>query len=254
MRYGPFVFLGLLAALSFSWLGMIATPQLQLGRAQPTNVPPANVIYPAAPSGLAAAGRDVYRANGCAYCHTQIVRQDGVRFDVLITSAGTNESAVIQAVRAERPDLAESDVRQRVQSSSASIKIFESKAAADAFQKVLTTAGAEVNFRVVPAGPDIQRAWGTRMTVAQDYLYQMPLMLGSTRLGPDLSNVGMRQPDPVWHLVHLPIPSCASTNRSCRVFLFEKRKRNRPSLPPCPFPATKRSFPPGKAKPWLHIS
>src|SRR5205807_709435 len=34
MKYGPLVFLGLLFALALSWLGMVATPQLQLGNQQ----------------------------------------------------------------------------------------------------------------------------------------------------------------------------------------------------------------------------
>ena len=39
MNQGPAIFLGVFAALSVSWYGMIVQPQLQLGRATPgTNV------------------------------------------------------------------------------------------------------------------------------------------------------------------------------------------------------------------------
>lgn len=44
-------------------------------------------------------------------------------------------------------------------------------------------------------GPDIERGWGARRTVARDYIYQDTPELGSTRLGPDLSNYGWRDSD-----------------------------------------------------------
>ena len=49
---------------------------------------------------------------------------------------------------------------------------------------------------------DLQR-WGVRRTVAQDYLYDSPVLLGENRIGPDLSNVGARLPDANWHYLHL---------------------------------------------------
>src|SRR5438046_5899290 len=105
MKHGPFIFLGLLFALALSWLGMIATPQLQIGNQQPTNVQPSNILYPTPHSGLANLGRDVYRANGCAYCHTQVIRQEGVRFDVVVTNPGTNPAPVISALVQLKPGL-----------------------------------------------------------------------------------------------------------------------------------------------------
>ena len=47
-------------------------------------------------------------------------------------------------------------------------------------------------------GNDIDRKWGTRRTVARDYMYDQQVFLGTTRLGADLSNVGVRQTDPQW--------------------------------------------------------
>jgi cytochrome c oxidase cbb3-type subunit 2 len=41
-------------------------------------------------------------------------------------------------------------------------------------------------------GPDVERGWGARRTVARDYIYQDTPMLGITRLGPDLANYGWR--------------------------------------------------------------
>ncbi len=39
-------------------------------------------------------------------------------------------------------------------------------------------------------GPDVDRGWGARRTVARDYLYEDVPLLGVQRLGPDLSNFG----------------------------------------------------------------
>ena len=39
-------------------------------------------------------------------------------------------------------------------------------------------------------GPDMERGWGSRRTVARDYVQEDIPLLGSMRLGPDLSNFG----------------------------------------------------------------
>lgn len=54
-------------------------------------------------------------------------------------------------------------------------------------------------------GPDLQRGWG-RPSVPADYLYDKPHLLGSMRTGPDLFNIGARQPSKDWHLGHLYQP------------------------------------------------
>ena len=53
--------------------------------------------------------------------------------------------------------------------------------------------------------PDTQRGWG-RPTVAVDYAYDAPHLLGTMRTGPDLMNIGVRQPSEAWHLGHLYQP------------------------------------------------
>ena len=67
-------------------------------------------------------------------------------------------------------------------------------------------------------GPDVAREWGTRPTVARDYIYEMPVTLGSMRNGPDLSNVGAPKSeeskrkyvsDPQWLYQHLYNPRAA---------------------------------------------
>lgn len=54
-------------------------------------------------------------------------------------------------------------------------------------------------------GPDFSRGWG-RASVPADYVYDKPHLLGSMRTGPDLFNIGMRQPSKEWHLGHLYQP------------------------------------------------
>lgn len=53
--------------------------------------------------------------------------------------------------------------------------------------------------------PDFSRGWG-RATVAGDYAYDQPHLLGTMRTGPDLMNIGVRQPSEQWHLGHLYQP------------------------------------------------
>lgn len=54
-------------------------------------------------------------------------------------------------------------------------------------------------------GPDAERGWG-RASVAADYAYDTPHQLGTMRTGPDLFNIGARQPSSQWHLGHLYQP------------------------------------------------
>lgn len=153
MNHGPLLFLGIFLAMASSWTGMVLMPWLQIGRQQATFVESKNAFYPSAPEGLANQGAEVYRANGCAACHTMQIR-------------GTHT--------------------------------------------------------------DLQR-WGPRVTVAADYLYADPAMIGSLRIGPDLTNIGLRKPDASFHLLHLynPMATMAPGEKSVMppyAYLFEKRK------------------------------
>lgn len=53
--------------------------------------------------------------------------------------------------------------------------------------------------------PDALRGWG-RASVAADYYYDSPHLLGTMRTGPDLFNIGARQPSVDWNLGHLYQP------------------------------------------------
>lgn len=59
---------------------------------------------------------------------------------------------------------------------------------------------------------EMDQVWGKRPSLASDYYFskkrqdiwrQSPSLLGSERTGPDLSEIGKRQPGKEWHLLHL---------------------------------------------------
>ncbi|EWS55602.1 cbb3-type cytochrome c oxidase subunit II [Methylibium sp. T29] len=91
--------------------------------------------------------------------------------------------------------------------------------------------------------PDFSRGWG-RATVAGDYAYDQPHLLGTMRTGPDLMNIGVRQPSEQWQLGHLYQPRAymPGSIMPSYPFLFETRERAEKgdvvvSLPPGQAPA-----------------
>lgn len=73
--------------------------------------------------------------------------------------------------------------------------------------------------------PDISRGWGTRPSVARDYIYEKRVDLGTMRTGPDLRNVGRRF-DAAWNHLHLYYPPLTSKGSIMPPFpfLYEVRK------------------------------
>lgn len=55
------------------------------------------------------------------------------------------------------------------------------------------------------AGADASLGWGPPSRPS-DYIYDKPHLLGTSRTGPDLSNIGSRQPSLEWHHLHLYNP------------------------------------------------
>ena len=55
------------------------------------------------------------------------------------------------------------------------------------------------------AGADKYFGWG-RASLPSDYIHDKPHLLGTMRTGPDLSNIGSRQPSRDWHHLHLYNP------------------------------------------------
>ncbi len=173
MNSGPIIFVGLFATIACTWTGFILGPQMQLGDLTSTNtVVVGDALpqsYPVAQAGSTHQGAEVYRANGCAACHTQVVRP----------------------------------LQQ----------------------------GSDINLH----------HWGARRSVAEDYLFETPVMIGSVRVGPDLANVGRKfvidtndmNLDGVYLRLYDPelvaSQSGANGSRNATVmpsyrYLFEKRK------------------------------
>jgi cbb3-type cytochrome oxidase cytochrome c subunit len=228
MNHGPLIFLGVLATFVASWWGLIFSPHLQIGSQQPTAVE--SGIYPAGRPGVADQGHDVYVAAGCVHCHSQQVRQDGYTFDVVLTAGGTNPAAVATMLQQIAPDVKGTEVVATATNTSPAVilKNVSQKVAADA-QTRLGEAGAGVQTVFIPLGPDMRRNWGARRSVAADYLYDYPVQVGNSRLGPDLANVGARPLDANWHLLHLYHPRTVvpGSIMPAYQYLFETRKIGR---------------------------
>ncbi|MEI6870895.1 MAG: cbb3-type cytochrome c oxidase subunit II [Verrucomicrobiota bacterium] len=87
---------------------------------------------------------------------------------------------------------------------------------------------------------DVERGWGVRMSTPRDFLFENPPVIGSTRIGPDLGNVGAvswrNEPsddpykpakrDAEWQMLHLYQPSVVSksSNMPSYAFLFQKHR------------------------------
>lgn len=78
----PLLFAGLFLTFAFAWFGLVFMPYVQVGRLSPATNEDTGALLPQAPSGLATAGRQVYVANGCVYCHTQQVRPAHQGYDL----------------------------------------------------------------------------------------------------------------------------------------------------------------------------
>ncbi|HER35623.1 MAG: cbb3-type cytochrome c oxidase subunit II [Halothiobacillaceae bacterium] len=67
--------------------------------------------------------------------------------------------------------------------------------------------------------PDQARGWGRASTPA-DYVYDQPHQLGTMRTGPDLFNIGQRQPSRAWQLTHLYAPRAVQPDSIMPAFPF----------------------------------
>jgi cytochrome c oxidase cbb3-type subunit II len=156
MNRTSLLFVGIFFTFCTAWVGLILVPYFQIGRAT-ADLDDSGYQNPPPLSGVASAGRKVYAANGCIYCHSQQIRPADLE-------EGSN------------------------------------------------------------------RGWGSRRTVARDYINEKPVYLGTMRTGPDLTNIGRR-----WgkdaaavakHHAHLYAPrsmTAASIMPNYR-FLYEERK------------------------------
>src|ERR1051325_10735871 len=161
MKFGPLVFLAAFLALSASWCGFVLTPQIQLGReVQETNSVNKAELYPQGRPGIARQGLEVYRANGCAYCHSQQVQQNGTLVDVILTEAGTNPMAVAEALNHARVGITNATGPGIAGGLPKPIVRGVAMDAATTLTAVLKNGGAKSELHLVPIGPDIARGWG----------------------------------------------------------------------------------------------
>ena len=192
--------------------------------------------YPVPLLGNARYGEAVYKANGCAACHTQQVTHESVVLDVKALAGEKNHAAVQEAISRFR------NVTGRDASGGAVLglpvgeweTVVNGANAADASKarNFLAKAGASVDVQVRFRGEDLTqhdrlnprgRSWGKRRSVAQDYLFAEPPMLGSVRIGPDLANVGARYSRDVLMRILLNPKIIRKDNKMPQHrFLFEK--------------------------------
>ena len=223
MNHGSLIFLGVLASFVASWWGLVFAPQLQIG-SQPQSGSD-NGAYPARRAGVAEQGREVYVANGCVHCHSQQVRQEGYTFNLTLTAVGTNAAKVEKLLADIAPGVNATALAAATDNAPLLLATNIPQEFAATAQLKLKQAGASAQAVFIPVGVDLQRNWGARRTVGADYLYDDPVQIGNSRLGPDLANGGARLPDANWHLLHLYDPR-ATVNGSMMPayrYLFETR-------------------------------
>ncbi len=207
MKNGFVIFLTAFAVLFTSWSAFVLGPQLQLGGAKQVAVLNSSETYPHDRPGEANQGLQVYRANGCAACHTEQVQQSGVVCDVVLTAPGKNPSVVSNLISTLKLNgLTEQE--------------------AEAASGKITAAGGKAETHIITTGVDIARGWGLRHSVAEDFLYDDPVQLGGLRVGPDLADVGARLPDANWQLLHLYAPRSVVKDSAMPPsrYLFETKK------------------------------
>ncbi len=236
MKTGFSVFVAALVALGASWCGLVLAPLVQLGGARQTVVLQSSDNWPVQRTGEATLGLQVYRAAGCAACHTEQVRQTGVACEITLTGLGVHQqgdfidftkSLFVLPELAAYTNAIVANLKGWNGGLPKTLLTSKDKAIAGEMADRLKAIGIKTETRIVATGADIARGWGLRQNVAADYLYDQPVQLGSLRAGPDLANIGVRAPDANWQLQHLYAPKSVvntSTMPSFR-FLFELRKQ-----------------------------
>jgi len=235
MKTGISVFLASFFALGASWFGMVYGSIHQLGSAKETVILQSSDNWPQQRTGEATLGLQVYRANGCAACHTEQVRQTGVADEISLTSLGKYSAGDFKDFMKSimiAPELlnVSNNIIGGLETWDGklprTIYSGQDSAVVASLGDKLKAAGVKADARVVATGSDIWRGWGMRQSVAADYLYDVPVQLGSLRAGPDLSMIGVRAPDVNWQLKHLYAPRSVVNNSTMPAFrfLFHVRK------------------------------
>ena len=95
MNKSPWIFLGVLFALSLSWWGMVYGPASQANNLSP-ELGAGDPLRPRV--GLAKQGEQVYRENGCYYCHTRAATGGTFGYEIQITQLGDDRQLNAEAV------------------------------------------------------------------------------------------------------------------------------------------------------------
>jgi hypothetical protein len=232
---GPLLFLGILASVAMSFWMLLFAPQWQIGRQQASVIELTGERYPAGRSGAALQGAEVYRALGCVECHSQQVRQTGANFELWLADPGTNQPA-LAALLVQLKLAPAGEVNKLIEQAPVKLRGGLSSFEARTFAGQLTNDSAKAESVLATLGPDIQRGWGKRLTVTQDYLRDYPVQIGNLRVGPDLANYGARSPGVGLILAHLYAPQQTMPGSMMPPyrFLFRTRQLNpgqKPSLP-----------------------
>ncbi len=150
MNHGPLLFLAVLSSMALSWFGFVFGPYWQMGGGQPVENVENGQLYPSPRPGLAQRGAEVYRANGCYYCHSQQVSQDASDFDLSLTAVGSNLAGVGRALQEIRADLALASAKDALGRLPMDFKGLD-RAMAEHFTNQLGQAGAQFKVVAVPA-------------------------------------------------------------------------------------------------------
>ena len=222
MNNGLLLFFGIFLSLGGSFWALLLAPQVQIGRAQPVLLETTGATYPSPRTGVAQQGAEIYRAQGCVECHSQQVRQSGVNFEVWLADTGNAQRQL--AVTMNQLKIADANrlIAQAPVKLLGGLTMLE----ASGIASQLTNGEAKGQVVLATLGSDIQRGWGKRATVTQDYLYDNPVQLGSLRVGPDLANYGTRAVPSALALQHLYSPQSTMPKSMMPPYryLFNKRK------------------------------
>ena len=99
MNKAPWIFMGVLFTLSLSWWGMVYGPATQLGGETPDKGD-GTALKPRV--GLARQGEQVYRENGCYYCHTRTATGGKFGYELQLTQLGDDRVLTVEAIGKDR--------------------------------------------------------------------------------------------------------------------------------------------------------
>ncbi len=95
MNKAPWIFLGVLFALSLSWWGMVYGPASQVNNLS-AGLGGGDTLKPRV--GLAKQGEQVYRENGCYYCHTRTAVGGTFGYEIQITQLGDDQNITAEVI------------------------------------------------------------------------------------------------------------------------------------------------------------